>query len=151
VTFVSVPWVIICVRLDPSRHVSRARVWPPKSGCDSRFVHGSALIMTMVVWDGWGRSPSTCSHGWGGYGLVTSELDSRGSQWAYYREDNPDTLVPHASQRIENVCGYPADWRRGPALQRHWCRCKRPRFVGHTVKHHWAKGTWIGPGRWKST
>jgi hypothetical protein len=35
VTFVSVPWVIICVRLDPSTHVSRARVWPPKSRCDT--------------------------------------------------------------------------------------------------------------------
>jgi hypothetical protein len=33
VTFVFVPWVI-CVRLDPSTHVSRAQVWPPKSGCD---------------------------------------------------------------------------------------------------------------------
>ena len=35
VTFVSIPWVIICVRLDPSTHVNRARVWPPKSVCDS--------------------------------------------------------------------------------------------------------------------
>jgi hypothetical protein len=26
-TFVSVPWVIICVRLDPSTHLIRARVW----------------------------------------------------------------------------------------------------------------------------
>jgi hypothetical protein len=29
VTFVFIPRVIICVRLDPSTHVSRARVWPP--------------------------------------------------------------------------------------------------------------------------
>jgi hypothetical protein len=34
VTFVFVPWVIICVRLDPSTHLTHARVWPPKSRCD---------------------------------------------------------------------------------------------------------------------
>jgi hypothetical protein len=35
VTFVSVPWVIICVRLDPSTHLIRVRVCPLKSGCDT--------------------------------------------------------------------------------------------------------------------
>jgi hypothetical protein len=35
VTFVSVPWVIIWVRLDPTTHLTHARVWPLKSGCDS--------------------------------------------------------------------------------------------------------------------
>jgi hypothetical protein len=39
VTFVLVPWVIICVRLDPSTHVNRARVWTPESGCDSMWAH----------------------------------------------------------------------------------------------------------------
>jgi hypothetical protein len=32
VTFVSVPWVIICVRLDPCKHLIRARVWPLNPG-----------------------------------------------------------------------------------------------------------------------
>jgi hypothetical protein len=34
VAFVFVPWVIICVRLDPGTHVSRTRVSTLKSGCD---------------------------------------------------------------------------------------------------------------------
>jgi hypothetical protein len=32
VTFISVPWVIICVRLDPSTHLIRTRVWPLNPG-----------------------------------------------------------------------------------------------------------------------
>jgi hypothetical protein len=31
-TFVSVPWVIICVRLDPSTHLRRTRVYPLSPG-----------------------------------------------------------------------------------------------------------------------
>jgi hypothetical protein len=36
VTFVSVPWVIICVRLDPSTHVSHARVCPLNLGVTAK-------------------------------------------------------------------------------------------------------------------
>jgi hypothetical protein len=44
VTFVYVPWVIICVRLDPSTHVSCARIWPPKSGCDRSGIRGMLTV-----------------------------------------------------------------------------------------------------------
>jgi hypothetical protein len=48
VTFVSIPWVIICVRLDPSTHVSRAQVWLPKSVTNplpllTSFTHSTQL------------------------------------------------------------------------------------------------------------
>jgi hypothetical protein len=42
VAFVSVPWVIICVRLDPS--IRHARVWPPKSGCDRSGIRGTLTV-----------------------------------------------------------------------------------------------------------
>jgi hypothetical protein len=45
VTFVYVPWVIIYVRLDPSTHLTHARVWPPKSGCDTYAIPGVRLRM----------------------------------------------------------------------------------------------------------
>jgi hypothetical protein len=44
VTFISLSWVIICVRLDSSTHVSRARVWTPKSGCDRSAIRGMLTL-----------------------------------------------------------------------------------------------------------
>jgi hypothetical protein len=44
VTFVSIPWVIICVRLDPNTHLIHARVWPPKSGCDRSGIRGMLTV-----------------------------------------------------------------------------------------------------------
>jgi hypothetical protein len=44
VTFVSIPWVIICVRLDPSTHFIRAWVWPSKSGCDRSGIRAMLIV-----------------------------------------------------------------------------------------------------------
>jgi hypothetical protein len=45
VTFVSVSWDIICVGLNPSTNlIIRARVWPPKSGCDRIGIRGMLTV-----------------------------------------------------------------------------------------------------------
>ena len=51
VTFVSVPWVIICVRLDPSTHlISRPGFRPLKSGCDNhKHKHWQTYYSTGYV------------------------------------------------------------------------------------------------------
>jgi hypothetical protein len=53
VTFVSVPRVIICVRLDPSTYVNRARVWTPKSGCDK--TSGEVAEIVPYAKNKWGN------------------------------------------------------------------------------------------------
>jgi hypothetical protein len=57
VTLVSVPWVIICVRLDPSTHLIRARVWPlnlgvtfSRQGFSSRLNYVAGGDIRAIFW-----------------------------------------------------------------------------------------------------
>jgi hypothetical protein len=44
VAFISISWVIICVRLDPSTYLIGARVWTPKSGCNRSGIRGMLIV-----------------------------------------------------------------------------------------------------------
>jgi hypothetical protein len=49
VTFISVPWVIICLRLDPSTHLICARVWPLNPGVTFHVFGSKCYILVKKV------------------------------------------------------------------------------------------------------